>query len=62
MNVTELRTMATNLGIKAGKLKKTEIIHEIQRTEGNFPCFATATTGYCDQQNCLFRSDCLGNG
>ncbi|MDH4099240.1 MAG: Rho termination factor N-terminal domain-containing protein [Nitrospirota bacterium] len=61
MTVTELKTIAANLGIKAGKLKKTELIHEIQKTEGNFPCFGTATSGVCDQYDCLFRSDCLGN-
>lgn len=60
MTVTEIKEMATKLGIKAGKMKKSDLIQEIQKAEGNFPCFGTATD-YCDQLNCLFREDCLGN-
>ena len=58
MSVKELRKMAKALGIKTTGLKRAEMIKEIQRTEGNFDCFDTATD-YCDQKGCLFREDCL---
>jgi hypothetical protein len=50
--------MAKAMGIKTTGLKKGEMIKEIQRTEGNFDCFGTATD-YCDQTGYLFREDCL---
>jgi len=59
MTVKELQVMAKGLGIKPRGLKKAELIRTIQRTEGNFDCFGTAV-GVCDQENCLFRKDCLG--
>jgi hypothetical protein len=58
MTVKELRKMAEAMGIKTTGLKKAEMIKEIQRTEGNFDCFGTATA-YCDQMGCLFRENCL---
>ncbi|MDH3851458.1 MAG: Rho termination factor N-terminal domain-containing protein [Deltaproteobacteria bacterium] len=58
MTVKELQKMAKGLGIKAGGLRKNELIREIQKKEGNFDCFATATE-YCDQVDCLYRDDCL---
>jgi hypothetical protein len=58
MRVKELQKMAKAMGIKISGLKKAEMIKQIQRTEGNFDCFGTAT-GYCEQINCLFREDCL---
>jgi hypothetical protein len=58
ITVKELQKMAKKMGIKTKGLRKAEMIKEIQRTEGNFDCFGTAT-GYCDQMGCLFREDCL---
>lgn len=60
MQITELKKMAKNVGVKvpAGKVGKMELVRQIQTAEGNFPCFATAD-GYCDQSNCCFRYDCL---
>ena len=58
MNVRQLQTKAKNLGIDPGKMEKTELIHTIQRTEGFTPCFGTAN-GYCPQETCCFRDDCL---
>ena len=37
----------------------TAVIRAIQLREGNFPCFATATSGFCDQDHCAWRADCL---
>ncbi|MDZ7762023.1 MAG: hypothetical protein U5L00_17445 [Desulfovermiculus sp.] len=52
------------LGRKNGLLfkvgmTKMDAIRAIQRTEGNFDCFARAGSGYCDQVDCLFRTECL---
>jgi hypothetical protein len=58
MTVKELQKMAKKMGIKTRGLRKADMIKEIQRTEGNFDCFGTATD-YCDQMGCLFRNDCL---
>jgi hypothetical protein len=58
MNILQIRKMAKNLEIKTYRKKKADIIREIQIKEGNFPCFGTAKD-WCDQINCLWRSDCL---
>ena len=58
MTVNELQKVAKGLGIKCAGLRKSELIREIQKTEGNFDCFGTAIE-YCDQRGCLFRDDCL---
>jgi hypothetical protein len=59
MNVTEIRQIAKQHGVKPGKLSKIELVREIQRTEGNFDCFATANNSDCDQTACLWREDCF---
>lgn len=59
MRMEDVREMAKALGVKSARLKKTELIRAIQTAEGNFPCFGTAS-GYCDQSDCAFRDDCLG--
>ncbi|MDT8318148.1 MAG: SAP domain-containing protein [bacterium] len=58
MTLTEVKKMAKNVGVKAGTMKKDELIHAIQLAEGNFDCFGKAE-GSCDQEACSFRSDCL---
>ncbi len=58
MNLTEVRKKATALGIKPDRIKKQELILEIQTREGSFPCFGTATN-YCDRMDCCFKEDCL---
>jgi transcription termination factor Rho len=60
MTIPEIKKMAKKMGIKAGpKMKKAELIRQIQRAEGNFDCFGTAVD-FCDQYDCLWRQDCLG--
>ena len=60
MNMEEIRSIAQEKGIKAGKSTKATLIQTIQRSEGNFDCFATAINGECDQMGCSWRGDCLG--
>lgn len=59
MKLEQVRAIAKSLGINPGKFKKIELVKQIQITEGNFDCFATACNGTCDQENCLWREDCL---
>ena len=59
MNMQEIRVLAKDLGIKSSRMKKVDLIHAIQLTEGNFSCFATATSGDCDQLGCIWRDDCF---
>lgn len=60
MKMTEVRAMAKARGLKFGVgLTKIEAIRMLQRDEGNFDCFARAESGYCDQEQCIFREDCL---
>lgn len=58
MKMPEIRTKAQQLGIKPGKMSKTELIRAIQQQEGNSPCFGTAMS-QCDQTACCWRDDCL---
>jgi len=59
MKMQEVRAKAKARGLKnTFGLSKMELIQMIQRTEGNFDCFGTATD-YCDQYRCCFREDCL---
>ncbi|VAW98347.1 hypothetical protein MNBD_GAMMA22-2463 [hydrothermal vent metagenome] len=59
MQIQEIRDIAKAIGIKTGKLSKLNLIQEIQRAEGNFDCFASATQGECSQNDCCWRSDCF---
>ncbi len=59
MQVAEIKTIAKQHGVKISKLKKAELIKKIQLAEGYFDCFATPADGYCDQKECLWRSDCI---
>jgi len=59
MNLTRIRTIAIEKGIKPGKLSKSDLIRTIQRAEGLFDCYATAYQGVCDQLSCAWREDCF---
>ena len=59
MKVEEIRKIARGMEIgNAGRMRKGDLIHAIQRTEGNFECFATDPHS-CGQDNCLWRADCF---
>ncbi|PTN32865.1 SAP domain-containing protein [Desulfonatronum sp. SC1] len=60
MKMTEIRAMAKSRGLKLGVgTTKIHAVRTIQLDEGNFDCFARAEVGYCDQEGCIFREDCL---
>jgi predicted metal-binding transcription factor (methanogenesis marker protein 9) len=58
ISMTEIKDKAKNLGINSANMKKTELIHAIQRAEGNATCYGTSN-GTCQWTECCFRSDCL---
>ncbi|MDD5155879.1 MAG: SAP domain-containing protein [Candidatus Omnitrophica bacterium] len=59
MRLSEIEKKARALGIKdTWKYSKKDLIKKIQKTEGNFDCFATAIN-FCSQNDCLWRIDCL---
>ena len=60
MTLNEIKDLAKVKGIKAGKMKKEEIIRAIQKAEGNYDCFGSALSGECSQDDCSWRADCLG--
>jgi len=58
MGMPEIRMKAQSLGITPGKMKKPELIHTIQVTEGYTPCFGRSN-GLCSNSDCCFMQDCL---
>lgn len=46
-------------GVTEAVLARVEAVRLAQRQEGNFDCFATAKQGHCDQDSCLYRTECL---
>lgn len=58
MKMQDIRVIGKRYGISSFGKTKIQLIREIQRAEGNFDCFGTATS-YCDQVDCCFRSLCL---
>lgn len=58
MNMQEIKLIAKERGVKAGTLKKTELVQVIQKTEGNEACFATGRAAVCGQDRCLWKDDC----
>ena len=59
MNLSQIRSLAIQMGLRPGDRSKTTLIRAVQRHEGNFDCFATAAGGTCDQLSCRWRPDCL---
>lgn len=59
MIMPEIRKIAQKHGIKTSKLNKTALVRKIQTSEGNFDCFASASSSDCDQPECIWQTDCL---
>ena len=58
MTVKEIQGIAKEMGLKAGKMKKAELVRMIQNAEGNNTCFQTGSANSCGQEKCLWLSDC----
>ncbi|MBW2688906.1 MAG: SAP domain-containing protein [Deltaproteobacteria bacterium] len=59
MNMNEIKRIARLRGLNPGRLKKVDLIRTLQREEGNESCFQTGQADTCDQDQCLWRGDCL---
>lgn len=58
MRINEIKEIAKARGIVTGRIKKTELIHTLQREEGHQACFQTGQVEICGQEHCLWRQDC----
>lgn len=58
MKLTEIKEIAKQHNIKAGKSTKSELVRSIQQAEGNDPCFASNVSAECEQYSCVWREDC----
>ncbi len=56
MLLKDIKQIARDNGVKAGKLKKADLIQEIQKAEGNNACFKEIDG--CPEEGCLWYSDC----
>lgn len=58
MKMPKVRSVAKERGVKPGRMKKEELIREIQLVEKNPQCFNTNFSPECAQDECLWREDC----
>jgi hypothetical protein len=58
MTMAEIGQKALSLGIQPGQMNKAELIHSIQKAEGNASCFGTSNDR-CPYTDCCFMADCL---
>ncbi len=54
----EVKAIAAERGVRAGKLKKTDLVRAIQKSENNPECYMTGFVNDCEQYDCLWREDC----
>jgi hypothetical protein len=58
MKMTEIRAIARERGLNCGRMNKTELVHAIQRQEGNVECYNSGQVQSCGQDRCLWHADC----
>ena len=58
MKLEEIKEIAKQFNIKAGKAKKSDLVRTIQLVEGNEECFNSGRATLCGQDTCLWREDC----
>jgi hypothetical protein len=59
MKLDEIKEIAKRHNIKAGKMKKADLVAAIQKAENNDACFETGKADSCAQDSCLWRDDCV---
>ncbi len=59
MKIDEIRAIARSRGLFPGRLRKADLVRNIQKAEGNVPCFDTGAVQSCGQKDCLWREDCV---
>ena len=57
MKMADIAKKASGLGIDPAGMKKADLIHTIQRSEGNSECYGHFSAD-CPHTDCCFRSDC----
>ena len=60
VKIEQVREKAKELGVKTGRVTKTELIRCIQLAEGFNPCFDTGKADWCGQYECCWRPACDG--
>jgi len=58
MKLEDIKEIAKLHNIKAGKLKKAELVRAIQAEEGHEACFESGIADTCGQDGCLWREVC----
>jgi hypothetical protein len=58
MKLEEIKSIAQLYSIKAGKMKKAELVKAIQQAEGNEQCFEAGKSSSCGQNGCSWREIC----
>ena len=58
MKLEEIKELAKQHNIKAGKMKKVDLVRAIQLAEQNDSCFETGAVSECGQDSCTWREDC----
>lgn len=58
MNMNDIKAIAAKFDIKAGRMKKVDLIRAIQEAEGNLQCFGTDRILNCPEMGCCWREDC----
>ena len=59
MRFQEIREIAKNMGVGTYRMKKTDLVRTIQREENNIECYGTERVYICQEEACLWRSDCM---
>ncbi|MBN2138720.1 MAG: hypothetical protein JW720_13005 [Sedimentisphaerales bacterium] len=58
MNMPAIKAKAQAYGISPGRMKKADLIHQIQLAEGCTACYGSGSQD-CPWTDCCFREDCL---
>ena len=59
MKFNDIKEKAKDMEIKTHRMNKADLIRAIQRAENNIDCYGTTRVDGCDENACLWRSDCL---
>ncbi len=58
MKFQEVKKLARSMDINTHRMKKAAIVLAIQRAESNIDCYGSERVGSCQEDACLWRSDC----
>ncbi len=57
MGIRKIRAMAKQFHIETKGVEKLDLVRNIQKSEGNTPCYGTSQ-GSCEYTDCCFIGDC----